>query len=99
MAALLWIDTEADRAVYLGDPFRLRAAFCDLARVAGDDSVRVNAELYGVPEACALQDDVAADWLQSVRRQAGQMLARFGPKLSDDARWVLTQLKEEAAGD
>lgn len=96
MGALLWIDTDKDEAISLGDPFRLRAAFAEMARVVGS-GFAAYAELFGVPDACAEQEDVDPDWLALVRRQAGQLLREHGRDLGDVAQAVLAQLTGDLA--
>ena len=91
MSALLWIDTDSDRAIDLGNPFTLLGSFADMEKACGDayDSY---AELFGVPDATMGQEDADPVWLNSVRRQAADFLNRFGGKLGQDSLAVLQDL-------
>lgn len=90
MSALLWIDTDADEAVDLGDPFRLYGIFSEMQRVAG--GVEGFEELFGVVEATEIQDDVDKEWLVTVKQQARDFFMKHARDLSDDALHVLKEL-------
>ena len=94
MSALLWIDTDADEALDLGDPFRLLSAFAEMGKAAGNEHDRYG-ELFGVPDATMGQDDVDPAWLATVRQQAGEFLRRYDRYLGNHARWILGELSGE----
>lgn len=86
MSALIWVDTEKDWAIDLGDPFRLLTLFAKMNKLLsksefnGDEYVRFG-ELFGVPDATMGQEDVHEEWLADVKRQASQFLEEFSPKI------------------
>lgn len=89
MSALLWLDTGADEALDLGDPFDLYKAFAEMDHAGGMENYP---ELFGVVEATELQDDVDPGWLEAVRDQAGRFRAAHGRKLEPGALSVLDAL-------
>jgi hypothetical protein len=92
MSALLWIDTGADRALDLGDPFRLYQSFAEMDHAALDRGHAEFPELFGVIEATELQDDADPAWLAKVKAQAADFAGRYGARLGAGPRAVLAAL-------
>jgi hypothetical protein len=91
MTMTLWLDTDAEQTIELGGTLEAYAAFAEMAR-AVDETYDEYADLFGVPEQCANQDDADPEWLEDVKRQAQAMLDGYRDKLGANAVDILEQL-------
>ena len=103
MSALIWVDTEKDYAIDLGNPFRLLTVFAEMDKLLPESEYNGNeyinyGELFGVPGATMDNDDVDPEWLADVKRQASQFLKKYGRRIDKnkqygpDVRFVLETL-------
>lgn len=92
MATLLWLNTEKEQVIDLGDPFRLWQVWAELARVCEDVDERFP-ELYEVLGVAESQEDCDPAWLGKVKDQSADYLKDFGSKLSPSARETMELLR------
>ena len=93
MATLLWIDTEKEQTIDLGDPFRLWGVFGEIAKACGNDYGRYP-ELFEVVEVAESQEDCDSDWLEKVKLQAADYLKSHADRLGPTAREILELLRK-----
>lgn len=98
MTATIWVDTDSEETIELGNIFRMYHAFAEMARVGGESYYDEYPELSGVPEATEHTDDVDPAWLADVQEQAREFLDAHREELEPDAVAILEQLIEGVEG-
>ncbi len=94
MGVTLWLDTEREETIELGQTFACYAAFAEMVHAAGDAWLRDFPDLAGVLTQCETQEDADREWLADVKRQARVFLEVHEKRLSEDARNLLDNLAQ-----
>lgn len=88
----IWINTEKDEALELGQTLACYEAFAEMANAAHGYWSDDYPALSGVLTQCETQEDADPEWLQDVASEAKEFAAQHGHELSQDARNLLANL-------
>jgi Peptidase_C39 like family len=91
MTMTLWIDTDKDETIDLGNTLDCLKAFGDMEKAADDAWLKDYADLAGVVSQCMDQEDVDPAWMADVRQQAKRFLAEHD-SIGEEAKSILLEL-------